>query len=395
MPVLAQVRERLASEQPLRDIQVGACLHVTAETANLVRALIAGGASVSVCSANPLTTQDDVAAALTDLHGAEVHARRGESDSDYAAHTAAVVEQRPQVTIDDGADLLGTIHETHPERAAEMLGATEETTAGLLRLRALQAQGRLACPVLAVNESRTERAFNDRFGTGQSTIDGILRATNLLLAGRTVVVVGYGWTGRGVALRARGAGASVIVCEVDPLRALEARMEGYEVMPALAAAERGDVFVTVTGGREVLRAEHFQRMKDGAVLANAGHFDVEISLGDLAELTTEPSREVLPLVEQFTLENGHRLNLLARGRVVNLAAGDGHPAAVMDISFAAQALCVEYLVRNGGELEPRVLAVPERIDSEVAALKLDSLGVQIDELNEQQKVYRSSWEQGA
>jgi adenosylhomocysteinase len=263
-----------------------------------------------------------------------------------------------------------------------------------LRLRALQTQGRLACPVLAINESRTERAFNDRFGTGQSTIDGILRATNLLLAGRTVVVVGYGWTGRGVALRARGAGASVIVCEVDPLRALEARMEGYEVMPSLRAAELGDVFVTVTGSRDVLRAEHLQLMKDGAVLANAGHFDVEISLEDLARLADGRRREVLPLVEQFTLDNGHRLNLLAQGRVVNLAAGQGHPASVMDVSFAAQALCVEYLVANEGKLEPKVIDVPELIDSNVARLKLDSLGVQIDKPTEGQKVYRSSWEIG-
>jgi adenosylhomocysteinase len=395
MPVLAQVRERLASERPLKDIRVGACLHVTAETANLVRALIAGGAVVSLCSANPLTTQDDVAAALTERHGAEVHARRGESHADYTEHVSAVLRRRPQVTIDDGADLMGTIHETDPEHAAAMLGGTEETTAGLLRLRALQAQGRLACPVLAVNESRTERAFNDRLGTGQSTIDGILRATNLLLAGRTVVVVGYGWTGRGVALRARGAGASVIVCEVDPLRALEARMEGYEVMRALRAAERGDVFVTVTGSRDVLRAEHLQLMKDGAVLANAGHFDVEISLEDLASLAEGRRREVLPLVEQFTLGNGHRLNLLAQGRVVNLAAGQGHPASVMDVSFAAQALCVEYLVANAGKLEPKVIDVPELIDSNVARLKLDSLGVEIDELTEGQRVYRSSWEQGA
>jgi len=395
MPVLAQVRERLASEHPLRGVQVGACLHVTAETANLVRALIAGGASVALCSANPLTTQDDIAAALTERDGAEVHARRGESNADYTAHVNAVVAQLPQVTIDDGADLVSTIHEIHPAHAAKMLGGTEETTAGLVRLRALQAEGRLACPVLAVNESRTERAFNDRFGTGQSTVDGILRATNLLLAGRTVVVVGYGWTGRGVALRARGAGASVIVCEVDPLRALEARMEGYEVAPALTAAERGDVFVTVTGSRDVLRAEHLELMKDGAVLANAGHFDVEISLNDLAKLADGRRRQVLPLVEQFTLQNGHRLNLLAQGRVVNLAAGQGHPASVMDVSFAAQALCVEYLVANAGKLEPKVIEVPEQIDSDVARLKLDSLGVQIDEPTAGQRVYRSSWEIGA
>jgi adenosylhomocysteinase len=396
MPVLAQVRGRFASERPLAGVRVAACLHVTAETANLVRALIAGGAEVGLCAANPLSTQDDVAAALTERHGALVHAARGESAQEYAAHVHALVEREPQITIDDGADLVGTIHETRPEQAARMLGGTEETTAGLLRVRSLEARGALACPVLAVNESRTERAFNDRFGTGQSTLDGILRATNLLLAGRTVVVLGYGWTGRGVALRARGAGASVVVCEVDALRALEARMEGYEVMPALTAAARGDVFVTVTGGRDVLRREHFERMKDGAVLANAGHFDVEISLADLRALAgRRRPREVLPLVEQYPLKDGRRLNLLAQGRVVNLAAGEGHPASVMDMSFAGQALCVEYLVGHSAELKPGVLAVPNEIDDEVARLKLDSLGVEIDELTEGQQVYRSAWEQGA
>jgi adenosylhomocysteinase len=395
MRVLAQVRERFARERPLEGVRVAACLHVTAETANLARALIAGGAEVGLCAANPLSTQDDVAAALVERHGVQVYAARGESTQEYNGHLQALVERRPQVTIDDGADLIAAIHQGHPERAAAMLGGTEETTAGLLRIRALESEGTLGCPVLAVNESRTERAFNDRFGTGQSTVDGILRATNLLLAGRTVVVLGYGWTGRGVALRARGAGASVIVCEVDALRALEARMEGYEVMPARQAAERGDVFVTVTGGRDVLRAEHFERMKDGVLLANAGHFDVEIKLEDLRSLAPQGGREVLPLVEQYTLADGRRLNLLAQGRVVNLAAGDGHPASVMDISFAAQALCVEHLVSHAGQLEPRVLAVPEAIDSEVARLKLDSLDVHIDELTDEQRVYRSAWEQGA
>ncbi len=313
--------------------------------------------------------------ALTERHGATVLATRGESAKQYAEHVQKLVESAPQVTIDDGADLIGAIHERDPSHAAEMLGGTEETTAGLLRVRALAEQGTLACPVLAVNESRTERAFNDRFGTGQSTIDGILRATNLLLAGRTVVVLGYGWTGRGVALRARGAGASVVVCEVDPLRALEARMEGYEVMGALAAAERGDVFVTVTGGRDVLRAEHFERMKDGALLANAGHFDVEIRFDDLRALAVGGRREALPLVEEHTLSDGRRLNLLAQGRVVNLAAGEGHPAAVMDMSFAGQALCVEHLVQSAGSLSAGVLPVPDRIDEEVARLKLESLGV--------------------
>ncbi len=395
MPVLAQVRERLHRERPLEGVSVAACLHVTAETANLVRALIAGGAQVGLCAANPLSTQDDVALALTESHGATVLAVRGESAKGYAEHVQTLVESAPQVTIDDGADLIGAIHERSPAHAAQMLGGTEETTAGLLRVRALAEQGTLACPVLAVNESRTERAFNDRFGTGQSTIDGILRATNLLLAGRTVVVLGYGWTGRGVALRARGAGASVVVCEVDPLRALEARMEGYEVMGSLAAAERGDVFVTVTGGRDVLRGEHFERMKDGALLANAGHFDVEIRLEDLRALAVGGRREALPLVEEHTLSDGRRLNLLAQGRVVNLAAGEGHPAAVMDMSFAGQALCVEHLVKSAGRLSPGVLPVPDRIDEEVARLKLESLGVQIDELREDQRIYRSSWEHGA
>jgi adenosylhomocysteinase len=395
MPVLAQIRGRYERERPLEGVRVAACLHVTAETANLVGVLIAGGAEVGLCAANPLSTQDDVVAALVGDGGALVYAGRGESAEEYAAHVDALVARGPQITIDDGADLIGRIHETDEPGAATMLGGIEETTAGLLRVRALEDHGVLACPVLAVNESRTERAFNDRFGTGQSTVDGILRATNLLLAGRTVVVLGYGWTGRGIALRARGAGASVIVCEVDPLRALEARMEGYEVMPALEAAVRGDVFVTVTGGRDVLRGEHFERMKDGAVLANAGHFDVEIKLADLRALAVGGRREVLPLVEQHTLGDGRRLNLLAQGRVVNLAAGEGHPAAVMDVSFAAQALCVEYLVAHAGALGPRVLQVPDAIDNEVARLKLDSLGVGIDELTDEQRIYRSAWEQGA
>jgi adenosylhomocysteinase len=392
MPVLAEVRERFARERPLEGVSVAACLHVTAETANLVRALIAGGAQVGLCAANPLSTQDDVVAALSRREGASVLAERGESAARYSKHVQTLVRSTPSVTIDDGADLIGAVHDADPGQAAEMLGGTEETTAGLLRVRALAERGALACPVLAVNESRTERAFNDRFGTGQSTIDGILRATNLLLAGRTVVVLGYGWTGRGVALRARGAGASVIVCEVDPLRALEARMEGYDVMGALAAAERGDVFVTVTGGRDVLRSEHFERMKDGAVLANAGHFDVELKLEDLHALAVGGRRQVLPLVEEYRLPDGRRLNLLAQGRVVNLAAGEGHPAAVMDVSFAAQALCVEYLVACAGELESAVLPVPGHIDDDVARLKLESLGIEIDELSEDQRVYRKEWE---
>jgi adenosylhomocysteinase len=390
MPVLAQVRERFARERPLTGIRVGLCLHITAETANLLRALLDGGANVALCAANPLSTQDDVAAALREHDRAEVLGARGESAKQLSAHVRAVIARDPQVVVDDGADLLAGIHELDPQRAQPLLGGMEETNAGLLRMRALQAQGLLACAVLAVNESRAERSFNDRYGTGQSTMDGILRATNLLLAGRTLVVLGFGSTGRGVALRARGAGASVVVCEVDPLRALEARMEGYEVMPALEAAERGDVFVTVTGGRDALRREHFERMKDSAVLANAGHFDVEISLPELRALAAS-STEVLPLVEQYVLADGRRLNLLAEGRVVNLAAGEGHPASVMDISFAIQALCVELLVARAGELEAGVLPVPEAIDAEVARLKLESLGVAIDRLTDDQRLYRDAW----
>jgi adenosylhomocysteinase len=391
MPVLASIRERFARERPLEGVRVGACLHVTAETANLVRTLIAGGARAALCAANPLSTQDDVAAALVEHIGAEVRARHGEDLDTYAGHVAALAAGDPQVTLDDGADLVGVLHATRPEAVEAMFGGTEETTTGLLRLRALEAEGRLRCPILAVNEARTERVFNDRFGTGQSTLDGILRATNLLLAGRTFVVVGYGWTGRGVAQRARGAGASVIVCEIDPVAALEARMEGYDVMPALQAAERGDVFVTVTGGRDVLRREHFERMKDNAVLANAGHFDVELDLGALRELAVGGVREVRPLVEQYDLGEGRRLNLLARGRVVNLAAAEGHPAAVMDLSFAGQALGAEELVRGGRELGPGVHAVPARVDRQIAHLKLASLGVEIDALTPDQERYLGSW----
>jgi adenosylhomocysteinase len=384
MPVLRSIRERFARERPLDGLVVGACLHVTSETANLVRTLAAGGADVTLCASNPFATQDDVAAALA-AGGDEVHAVRGDDAEGWAARVAAVVARGPRITLDDGADLLTAIHLARPDLLDGLLGGTEETTTGLVRLRALHAEGKLACPVIAVNEAVTER-FNDRFGTGQSAIDGILRTTNLLLAGRTLVVLGYGWTGKGVALRADGLGASVIVCEVDPLRALEARMDGFEVMPALAAAERGDVFVTVTGGRGVLGAEHFARMKDGAVLANAGHFDVEIDVAALGD----DVREVRPLVQQYVLD-GRRLNLLAGGRVVNLAAAEGHPAGVMDISFALQALAAEDLARRAGELAPGVHPVPEEIDRQVAALKLASLGVEIDALTEEQERYRRGW----
>jgi adenosylhomocysteinase len=390
MPVLRAVRERFARERPLEGVRIAACLHVTAETANLILALLAGGARPALCSANPLSTQDEVAAALVHEHGLEVRAIRGEDLDTYAAHVRALLDGRPQVTVDDGADLVVTAHGLGEPALGPLIGGVEETTTGLVRLRRLQDAGQLQRPVIAANEARTERALNDRHGTGQSALDGIVRASNILLAGHTVVVVGYGWAGQGIAERARGAGAAVIVCEVDPLRALEARMSGYEVMTSLAAAERGDIFITVTGSRRVLHREHFERMKDGVLLANAGHFDVELDLAELSALA-ERVTSVRPLVEQFEQADGRRLNLLAGGRVVNLAAAEGHPAAVMDVSFALQALCVEDLVRRGGELEAGVHQVPRSIDTEVARLKLEALGVQIDAPTPEQAHYRESW----
>jgi adenosylhomocysteinase len=399
MPVLAQVRARFADARPLAGVKVAACLHVTAETAVLVRTLIAAGAQVALCSANPLATQDDVAAALVSRDGVQVRARHGESYADYERHIADTAAFGPDgggrwVTIDDGADLLIAATRSRPEGddgARGLIGGTEETTTGLLRLRRLQQQQRLSCPVLAVNEARTERALNDRHGTGQSALDGIMRATNVLLAGQTLVVLGYGWAGQGIAERARGAGAVVTVCEVDPLRALEARMAGYEVMPALEAAARGDLFITVTGSRQVLRGEHFAVMKDGALLANAGHFDVEIDLEELAAAAGGGIRQVRPLVQEYEMADGRRLNLLARGRVVNLAAAEGHPASVMDVTFALQALSVEALVRDPAAFAPGVHAVPDEIDREVGRLKLAALGVRIDVSTAAQDEYRRTW----
>lgn len=371
MPVLRSIRARFGAERPLEGVRVGACLHITAETANLVLALREGGARVDLCAANPFVTDEDVAAALGD----GVHA------GDYRAGLDAVAAGEPELVLDDGAELIAALH-------TSLRGATEETRSGLVHLRSLD----LGCPVLAVNEAGAERALNDRFGTGQSALDGIVRATHMLLAGQTVVVLGYGWTGRGVALRARGAGASVVVCEIDALRALEARMEGFAVLPAVEAAERGDVFITVTGSRDVLRREHFERMKDGAVLANAGHFDVEISLDDLRAAAGGPPRQVLPLVEAYDVGEGRSVHLLARGQVVNLAAAQGHPAAVMDVSFALQALAAALLARE--ELPAGVLAVPPEIDEEVARLKLASLGVAIDVETAEQEAYRGRWRRG-
>lgn len=387
MPVLARVAERFAREKPLKGVKASVCLHVTAETANLVRTLKAGGAEVALASANPLSTQDDVAAALVAEDDVAVYAVHGEPLDRYAEHVAALVSFEPAVAIDDGADLIGALNEAKGA-ADRLLGATEETTTGLVRLRRLEAEGELRVPVIAANESRTERAFNDRYGTGQSALDGIVRATNVLLSGSVVVVLGYGWTGKGVALRAKGQGATVIVCEVDPMRALEARMEGFEVMPAVEAAARGDIFITVTGGRDVLGKKHFKAMRDGAIIANAGHFDVEVDIGAL-EKASSSRREVRPLVEEFVVD-GRKLNLLAHGRVVNLAAADGHPAAVMDLSFAIQALAVESLAQ-GERLDRGVHPVPAELDREVARLKLDSLGVEIDSLTGEQAEYLRAW----
>jgi len=392
MPVLRAVRERFERERPLAGLRVAVCLHVTAETANFVRALLAAGAEVSLCAANPLSTQDDVAAALVAADGASVYAVRGEDRAAYLANLERLVASRPQIVVDDGAELIVTAHGGASPVAESLLGATEETTTGIVRLRAMEADGTLRCPVLAVNETLTERVFNDRYGTGQSVLDGILRATNLLFAGRTVVVLGYGSAGRGIAARAKGAGAGVVVCEVDAVRALEARMEGYAVMDSLAAAAIGEVFITVTGAPAVLRREHFQRMTDGAVLANAGHFDVEIDRGDLAALAVAPPRAVLPLVEEYELADGRRLNLLTQGRVVNLAAAAGHPAAVMDMSFGAQALAVAHIAREGAREEPGVRLPPVSLDHEVARLKLASLGVEIDVLSETQARYLRSFQ---
>ncbi len=384
MPVLRQVAARLWDERPLAGVSVGACLHLTAETAVLVAALRGAGAEVALCSANPLSAQDDVSAELK-ADGVSVRGRHGDSFAAYEQGVASVASAHPDVVLDDGGDLLAA--------AAPRWGGTEETTTGLLALRraASATPEGLSFPVLAVNEARTERALNDRHGTGQSALDGIVRASNILLAGQTVVVLGYGWAGMGVAERARGAGAAVIVCEVDPLRALEARMAGYEVMPALAAAARGDVFVTVTGSRGVLSAEHFAAMKSGAILANAGHFDVEIDLEALAAVAAGPSLAVRPLVDQYRLADGRVLNLLARGRVVNLAAAEGHPAAVMDVSFALQALSVEALVSTPDRFVAGVQPVPDEIDREVGRLKLAAVGVQIDTLSAEQERYRRAW----
>lgn len=393
MPVLRIIRERFAKEKPLSGYRIGACLHITTETANLARTLKEGGAEVYLCASNPLSTKDEVASALVKYFEIPVFALRGEDRDTYYSHIKAVLDRRPHITIDDGADLVSTLHRERPDQAEEVIGGTEETTTGVLRLRALARDGLLRYPIIAVNDAQTKHLFDNRYGTGQSTIDGILRATNRLIAGSVFVVAGYGWCGKGVAMRARGMGARVVITEVDPLKALEAVMDGYLVLPMNKAVKIGDFFVTVTGCKSVIRKEHFLEMKDGAIVANSGHFDVEIDLRGLKEITKNV-RVIRPEVEEYTLINGRRIYVLSQGRLVNLASAEGHPSAVMDMSFANQALCVEYIIKNREKLEKQVYLVPKEIDQEIARLKLLSMGIEIDELTEEQRKYLSSWEEG-
>jgi adenosylhomocysteinase len=393
MPVLKKITEKFSREKPLKGIRIAACLHVTSETANLMIALKAGGAEVRLAASNPLSTQDEVAAALVKYEKIPVFAIKGEDQKTYYAHIESALAHRPQITMDDGADLVSTIHNSKKELIPEILGGTEETTTGVIRLKSMARQGVLAYPIIAVNEAKTKHLFDNRYGTGQSTIDGILRSTNILLAGLTVVVCGYGWCGKGVAMRARGAGARVIVCEVDALKALEATMDGYEVMPLRKAAARGDVFITVTGNKNVINQEHFQLMKDGAIVANSGHFNVEIDLPALEKMSTR-RRKVRELVEEFTLKSGKKIYVLGEGRLINLAAAEGHPALVMDMSFANQALSVLYIKENGHQLKKEVYPVPETIDQEIARLKLASMNIKIDRLTAEQKRYLAGWQEG-
>ena len=394
MQVLGQIRERFDKERPLNGVRIAACLHVTTETANLMETLAAGGADVLLAASNPLSTQDDVAAALTEQSGVETFAIKGEDNDTYYKHINAALDLRPQITMDDGADLVSVLHTQRADQLTDVLGGTEETTTGVIRLRAMARDGALAYPIVSVNDADTKHLFDNRFGTGQSTMDAVMRSTNRLIAGRTVVVCGYGMCGRGVASRARGLGAHVIVTEVAPTAALEAVMEGYRVMPLREAARIGDMFLTVTGDKGVIRREHVELMKDGAILANSGHFDVEIDKDALRELATGGVRRIREFVDEYTLADGRKVNLLGEGRLVNLAAAEGHPSAVMDMSFANQALSVEWIVKNHASLEKRVYPVPVEIDHEVARLKLRAMGVEIDELTAEQAAYLDSWQQG-
>jgi adenosylhomocysteinase len=393
MPVLRLIRERFAKERPFKGVRMSACLHITTETANLAQTLHLGGADLVLTASNPLSTQDDVAAALVNIYEVPTFAIKGESNVTYYKHIMAALDHAPHVTMDDGADLVSTLHKDRRELLDNVMGGTEETTTGVIRLRAMAADGALKFPVIAVNDAQTKHFFDNRYGTGQSTIDGIVRATNVLLAGKVFVIAGYGWCGRGLAMRARGMGANVVITEVDPLPALEAVMDGFRVLEMSEAARIGDIFVTVTGDLNVIDKQHFEVMKDGAIIANSGHFNVEINIPVLEKMSKE-KRLVRPFVEQYLLEDNRRINLLGEGRLINLAAAEGHPASVMDMSFANQALSIEYMVKNADKLENKVYSVPEEIDRQIARLKLDAMGIQIDTLTPEQEKYLNSWEEG-
>jgi adenosylhomocysteinase len=392
MPVVRQIRGRFAAEKPLKGIRISGCLHITTETGNLALTLQAGGAKLVLCASNPLSTQDDVAAALVE-YGIPTNAIKGEDEKTYYKHINTALDQKPQLTIDDGADLVTTIHTKRSDLIDNVIGGAEETTTGIIRLRSMHREGQLKYPIIAVNDAETKHLFDNRYGTGQSTIDGITRATNILWAGKKVVVCGYGWVGKGIAMRARGLGAHVIVIEVEPVRALEANMEGYQVMTLMEAAKVGDIFITVTGDKNVIDKKHFQVMKDGAIMANSGHFNTEINIPVLESLS-QGKRTVRTYVDEYTLKDGRCLYLLGEGRLINLAAAEGHPASVMDMSFANQALCAEYMVKNKGKMEIKVHAVPAEIDKEVARLKLKAMGVAIDALTAEQRKYLASWKEG-
>ncbi len=392
MQVLKLIGQRFAAEKPLEGVRISACLHVTTETANLALALKKGGADVILCASNPLSTQDDVAAALVE-YGIPTNAIKGEDEVTYYRHINIALDHKPQLTVDDGADLVTTLHTKRSELINNVIGGTEETTTGVIRLRSMERAGKLKYPLIAINDAQTKYLFDNRYGTGQSTIDGITRATNILWAGKKVVVCGYGWCGHGVAMRAKGLGAQVIVTEVEPVRALEAVMDGFQAMPMLKAARVGDIFITITGDKGVIGREHFMVMKDGAILANSGHFNVEIDIPALESLAVS-KRNIRPFVDEYTLKDGRHLYILGEGRLINLAAAEGHPASVMDMSFANQALCLEYMAKNQGKLEARVYPVPEEIDKQVAYLKLKSMGIEIDNLTSEQEKYLTSWEEG-
>jgi adenosylhomocysteinase len=393
MPVLAQIRERFAKEKPFAGIRLAACSHITKETANLARALQAGGAEAILIASNPLSTQDDVAASLVQDYGISVYAIKGESVETYTKHVHLALDHKPQIIIDDGSDVVATLVKERPDLAANVIGSTEETTTGIVRLQAMEKDGKLPWPAIAVNDAQTKHFFDNRYGTGQSTMDGIIRATNILLAGKNVVVVGYGWCGKGCAMRARGLGANVIVTEVNPIRAIEAVMDGFRVMPMTEAAKLGDVFVTVTGNRHVIDKQHFETMKDGAIVCNSGHFDLELNLESLAAMA-KGREQIRPFMEEFTLNNGRRVLVLGEGRLINLAAAEGHPASVMDMSFANQALAVEYLVKNQGKLSNNVHVLPASFDDEIATMKLKAMGIAIDKLTPEMTEYMNSWTVG-